>query len=149
MDETVAALVIDEAVAALRQAGAAFGYLHGSRAAGTHGPDSDIDIAVSFGQSPQEAFRILVPPGVDLLVLDGAPLELAGRVAAAGTLLFEDDRLARVRWEATARAVYFDELPRLLRSHREFVAALGASVPSTAEWRRRADSGPGSGHQAV
>jgi hypothetical protein len=37
---------------------------------------------------------------VDLLVLDGAPLELAGRVAVGGRLLFEDDPAERVRWEA-------------------------------------------------
>jgi hypothetical protein len=34
---------------------------------------------------------------VDLLVLDDAPLELAGRVAVGGRLLFEDDQVARVR----------------------------------------------------
>ena len=63
-------------------------------------------------------------PGVDLLILDDAPLELAGRVAVGGRLLFEDDRVARVRWEAMTRKVYFDELPRITRSHREFAAAV-------------------------
>lgn len=48
-------------------------------------------------------------PGVDLLVLDDAPLELAGRVAASGRLLFEDDRPARIDWQAQTRIVYFDE----------------------------------------
>ena len=52
-----------------------------------------------------------MPPGVDLLVLDHAPLELAGRVAARGRLLFDDDPVSRVRWEATTRKIYFDELP--------------------------------------
>jgi hypothetical protein len=63
---------------------------------------------------------------VDLLVLDGAPLEPAGRVAARGTLLFEDDQVARVRWEAMTRKIYFDEVPRIARAHREFAAAASA-----------------------
>jgi predicted nucleotidyltransferase len=125
MDEPIEA-VTAEAVAELRQAGARFAYLHGSRAAGRNRADSDIDIAAYFGGRPPSAFDVLLPPGVDLLVLDDAPLELAGRVAVGGRLLFEDDQVARVRWEATTRKVYFDELPRISRSHREFAAAVTA-----------------------
>jgi len=119
-------IVTAEAVAVLRQAGARFAYLHGSRAAGRHRPDSDIDIAAYFGGRPPSSFEILLPVGVDLLVLDDAPLELAGRVAAGGRLLFEDDPVARVRWEAMTRKIYFDELPRITRAHREFAAAVTA-----------------------
>jgi predicted nucleotidyltransferase len=75
---------IAESVGVLRQAGARFAYLHGSRAAGTHRPGSDIDIAAHFEGRPPQPFEILLPPGVDLLVLDHAPLELAGRVAVGG-----------------------------------------------------------------
>jgi hypothetical protein len=63
---------------------------------------------------------------VDLLILDDAPLELAGRVAFGGRLLSEDDQVARIRWEATTRKIYFDELPRIARSHREFAATVAA-----------------------
>jgi predicted nucleotidyltransferase len=125
MDELVAA-VITEAVAVLRQAGARFAYLHGSRAAGRERPDSDIDIAAHFGGRPPNSFDLLMPAGVDLLVLDDAPLELAGRVAVGGRLLFDDDPVARVRWEAMTRKIYFDELPRITRAHREFAAAVTA-----------------------
>ncbi|KJE20827.1 hypothetical protein FF36_04875 [Frankia torreyi] len=125
MDETLATIATRDAVAVLRQAGAQFAYLHGSRAVGCQRADSDIDIAAFFGgPRPPSAFDILLPPGVDLLVLDSAPLELAGRVAAGGRLLFEDDRAARVRWEAMTRKIYFDELPRITRAHREFAAAV-------------------------
>jgi len=48
--------VIAEAVAVLRQAGARFAYLHGSRASGRHRPDSDIDIAAYFGGRPPSSF---------------------------------------------------------------------------------------------
>lgn len=57
-------------------------------------------------------------------MLDHAPLELAGRVAHRGRLLFSDDEVARVRWEATTRKIYFDELPRFTRAHQEFSEAV-------------------------
>jgi predicted nucleotidyltransferase len=124
MDEARAAEVMAESAAALRKAGARFAYLHGSRASGQYRPDSDVDIAAYFGGQPTNAFDILLPPGVDLLVLDHAPLELAGRVAARGRLLFDDDPVSRVRWEATTRKIYFDEIPRITRAHREFAASV-------------------------
>ncbi|WP_237702771.1 MULTISPECIES: nucleotidyltransferase domain-containing protein [Protofrankia] len=125
MDKTLVTSATGDAVAVLRQAGAQFAYLHGSRAVGGQRADSDIDIAAFFGgPRPPGSFDILLPPGVDLLVLDSVPLELAGRIAAGGRLLFEDDRGARVRWEAMTRKIYFDELPRSTRAHREFAAAV-------------------------
>jgi len=124
VDEATAAAAMAESAAVLRRAGARFAYLYGSRASGSHRPESDVDIAAYFGDQPPQSFEILLPPGVDLLVLDQAPLELAGRVAVGGRLLFEEDQVARVRWEATTRKIYFDELPRIMRSHREFAASL-------------------------
>jgi uncharacterized protein len=125
MDEASAAAVMTEALAVLRDTGARFAYLYGSRAGGEHRPDSDIDIAAYFGGGqPPQAFDILMPPGVDLLILDHAPLELAGRVAVGGKLLFDGDPVSRVRWEATTRKIYFDELPRITRAHREFAASV-------------------------
>lgn len=108
----------------LRRHGAVFAYLHGSRADNAARPTSDIDIAAYFGGQQPEAFEILLPAGVDLLVLDNAPLELAGRIALRGKLLFETDRARRVAWEATTRKIYLDELPRITRAHREFAEAV-------------------------
>ena len=125
MDEPLEAATA-EAITVLRQAGARFAYLHGSRATGQNRANSDVDIAAYFGGHPPNSFDVLLPPGVDLLILDDAPLELAGRVAASGRLLFEDDQVARVRWEALTRKIYFDEQPRIARSHREFAAAVTA-----------------------
>jgi len=49
-------------------------------------PDLEIDIAAYFGGQPPDVCDILLPPGVDLLVLDHVPLELAGKgQAAAGS----------------------------------------------------------------
>ncbi|MEZ5118263.1 MAG: hypothetical protein R2737_18565 [Candidatus Nanopelagicales bacterium] len=65
-----------------------------------------------------------MPPGVDLLVLNDAPLELAGRVAMEGVVVADDDPVARVRWLAHARKVYADERYRFERAHREFAEAV-------------------------
>ena len=110
-----------EITAALRAGGARFALIHGSRAAGTARADSDVDVAAWWGRSAPASFEVLLPPGVDLLVLDTAPLEIAGRIALHGVELFDDDPPARVRWVATTRKIYLDELPRLERSRREFL----------------------------
>jgi uncharacterized protein len=101
-------------VEVLRRWGARFAFLHGSRAAGTQRPDSDVDVAAWFGvPEPPAPWDVGadMPAGVDLLVLDEAPLELAGRVAMHGVLLFDDDPPARVAWQADTRVVYLDEKP--------------------------------------
>ncbi|WP_026876171.1 nucleotidyltransferase domain-containing protein [Jiangella gansuensis] len=107
-------------IAALRARGASFALVHGSRARGDHRPESDLDVAAWWPANPPQQFEILLPPRVDLLVLNHAPLELAGRAAMEGIVLFDDDPPARVRWTATTRKIYADELPRLTRAHREF-----------------------------
>lgn len=123
-------MVVDDAesrgsvVETLRAAGARFALLHGSRARGTGRPDSDLDVAAWWGGEAPASFDVLLPAGVDLMVLDTAPLELAGRVSVEGQLLFDDDPVARVRWVATTRKIYFDELPRMQRAHQEFAESL-------------------------
>lgn len=108
----------------LRAAGARFGFLHGSRLSGTARPGSDLDVAAWWASDPPQPFEVLLPVGVDLMVLNTAPLELAGRIALDGRLLFDDDPVARVRWVASTRKIYADELPRILRSHREFAESV-------------------------
>lgn len=124
VDEGEVRAAVTESIDVLRRAGARFAYLHGSRVAGAARADSDVDVAAWFGPPVPQSYDVLLPPGVDLLVLDSAPLELAGRVAQHGQLLFSDDEVARVRWEATTRKIYFDELPRIMRAHREFSEAV-------------------------
>lgn len=111
-------------VSALRAAGSRFAFVHGSRVTGAAREDSDVDVAAWWGVGAPASFEVELPSGVDLLVLDGAPLELAGRVAMNGVLLFEDDAPARVRWQATTRKIYLDELPRIERSRREFLESV-------------------------
>lgn len=95
----------------LRRAGAAFAFVHGSRVAGTHRPGSDVDVAVWFGR-PVAAWEIDLPGAAELMVLDTAGLELAGRVAQHGVLLFDDDPQARIAWQADRSKRFLDEARR-------------------------------------
>ena len=106
----------------LREAGARFAFVFGSRARGDARPGSDIDVAAFFG-ADVDAIRIgaRLPDHVDLLVLDDAGLELCGRVAMEGVLLFETDPAERVGWVARTRMIYLDEKPRIDAARRVFI----------------------------
>lgn len=117
-------MVLEDALARLRDQGAVFAYLHGSQANGTARPDSDIDLAAGFPEPAPASFDLDLPANVDLLVLNGAPLEIAGRIAMEGQLVLEVDEVARVRWESRTRKIYCDERYRIERSHREFLEAI-------------------------
>lgn len=108
-------------VALLRHHGARFAFVHGSRAGGGGRPGSDLDIAAWWGADPPASWEVGLPSGIDLLVLDDAPLELAGRVALHGRPLFDDDPPARVRWQAQTRLIYLDEQDRQGELDRAFL----------------------------
>ncbi len=114
--------VLRRTIEALRSDGVVFAFLHGSATAAATEPRTprDMDVGAWWRSDPPQAFDVALPPGVDLTILNTAPLELAVRIAAHGQVLFDDDPARRVRWQSTTRKIYFDELPRLERSHREF-----------------------------
>jgi hypothetical protein len=116
------AAAIDAIVRVLRDAGARFAFLHGSRARGDATTASDIDVAAWWGNRAPDSWDVELPAGVDLLVLDAAPLELAGRVALRGVLLFDDDPPSRVHWQAQTRLIWLDEEARQQRLDRIFFA---------------------------
>jgi hypothetical protein len=101
-----------ELIEILREHGARFGFVFGSRARGDHRLTSDLDVAAWWPGEAPSAWDVVMPPGVDLVVLNGAPLELAGRVALEGEVLFDDDPAAQVFWTATTRKFWLDERPR-------------------------------------
>ncbi|TFV63499.1 nucleotidyltransferase domain-containing protein [Geodermatophilus sp. DF01-2] len=121
-------MVVEERriVAGLRASGAVFGYLHGSRAAGTARPDSDTDVAAHFGGRAPAAWSVDLPDGTDLVVLETAPLYLSGRIACQGRLLFDDAPPTRVHWEADVRTRYLDELPYIEQMAQEYLQAVAA-----------------------
>lgn len=108
--------------AALRRQGARFAFVHGSRVDGGGTPGSDLDVGAWWGANPPASWDLDLPTGVDVLVLDEAPLELAGRVALHGRLLFDDDPPARVRWQAQTRLLYLDEQDRQGELDRVFLS---------------------------
>ncbi|MGH3572725.1 MAG: nucleotidyltransferase domain-containing protein [Pseudonocardiaceae bacterium] len=103
----------------LRAAGARFAFVHGSRVRGRPRPDSDLDVGAWWGARPPASWEVDLPIGVDLVVLDSAPLWLAGRIAQEGRLLFDDDPRARVRWQADTRLRYLDEIPAIREHYRQ------------------------------
>lgn len=119
-DETDVAL-------ALRRAGARFAFLHGSRVSPRGArKDSDLDLAAWWGSEPPHRWQVDLPSGADLVVLDRAPLWLAGRIALHGRLIFDDDPPARVAWQAQTRQAWLDERPRVRQTQREFREAVAA-----------------------
>ena len=114
---------VERVITALREAGAAFALTFGSRARGDERPGSDLDVAAWWPGDSPNPWEVDMPAGVDLVVANTAPLELAGRIALEGIVLFEDDPAARVRWVATTRKIWLDERPRFERAHREFLEA--------------------------
>lgn len=105
----------------LRHHGAAFGFVFGSRARGDATDDSDLDVAAWWSSEAPDPWAIRLPDRVDLVVLNGAPLELAGRISLEGVVLFEDDPVACVRWTASTRKIWLDERPRFEAAHRLFL----------------------------
>lgn len=121
--DTATVRTLGNALAA-EQNGPCCAWLFGSRARGSAGPDSDLDLAVLFDEDPPAtlaglhldlADRLtgLVGWPVDLLVLNRAPVDLCYRVLRDGVLLHEGDRGRRIRFEVRVRNEYFDLLPYL------------------------------------
>ena len=103
-------------------------YLYGSRARGTAGPGSDVDLGVLFEETPPSVLG--GPPDrladelegdlrlpVEVVALNKAPADLVHRVLRDGVLVLETDRSARIRFEVARRREYLDLLP-VLREYR-------------------------------
>lgn len=115
---------LTEVVQILVSAGALFALIHGSYATGLSHSESDLDVAAYFGGEVPLSCDVLLPAGIDLTVLNDAPLEFKGRIAAKGELFFETQQGNSANWVAFTRKVYFDERFRFERFHKEFLEAL-------------------------
>lgn len=98
-------------------------YLFGSAVKETAGPYSDVDVAVLLrdGLNQEEMFerrlQLLVDlddfseQDVDVVVLNTAPLLLQQQALKYGRLIYEQNPLARIRFEVRARTLHFDLRP--------------------------------------
>ena len=104
-------------------------YLFGSAARGDGREDSDVDVAILGGGGPPQALsdlpiqlkgdlEDLLGRPVDVILLEGAPVDLVHRVLRDGKLIIDLDPSARIRFEVKARNEFFDLEP-FLRRYRE------------------------------
>ena len=114
-----------------------FAYLFGSHARGTAAPDSDVDVAVLLEDSvPPASYLDLslrlageleraarVGPLEALVVLNEAPLPLAGRVVREGEVLYSRDEPRRVRYESRVFREFTDFDLQARRLDEEFLRA--------------------------
>jgi uncharacterized protein len=115
--------------------GVVVAYLFGSRAEGTARPDSDHDVAVLFVE-PEPAFdaterlatalAAVLHTGVDVVDLDRAGLELRGRVAERGRLVWSADEPRRVGFEVDARLRWIEFRPVLEETTRSYLRRVAA-----------------------
>ena len=104
-------------------------YLFGSRARGTGGSRSDVDLAFLYQEVPPSALD--APPRrleselelelglpVQVVTLNNAPADLVHRVLRDGEILLDMDRSRRILFEVRARNEYFDLKPVLDRYRR-------------------------------
>lgn len=91
-------------------------YVFGSRARGTAGPRSDVDVAVLLDGEADPAdrdlaLRAVLGDEVDLVILNKAPVALAYRVVSEGVLvLSRDERVRQAHWARTIDQ-YLDTAP--------------------------------------
>jgi predicted nucleotidyltransferase len=110
-----------------RRGDVALAYLFGSQVEGQLGPLSDLDVAVLLdpaldgagmqAQIAHELSQALHVTGVDVVLLDRAPVELAYAIVAQGQVIHERDVATRVEFEAQILSRYGDYLP-VLRAQR-------------------------------
>lgn len=96
----------------------AVAYLFGSQAEGSAHSDSDHDFAVLFARDQDVALDATVRLGadlarvlaaaVDVVDLNSASLELRGKIATVGKVVYCHDETARVRFEVDARMRWFE-----------------------------------------
>ena len=125
---------------ALGQTDVAAVWLFGSRAGGRPRADSDADVAVLLregaptpGLLAQARLADLLAealdvPRVDLLLLDGAPLELQARVVLDGRLLVPLDDVRRVRWTVLVQSRWNDVRPAHEEQTRAYLRAVAAGA---------------------
>jgi uncharacterized protein len=113
---TVARLAAQLTARLEREPDVVVAYVFGSHARGTARPDSDVDVAVLLAEGSDPARRQVelsaaLASGVDVVVLNTAPVELGYRVLRDGVLILDRDERARTNhWVRTVDR-YLDAEP--------------------------------------
>ncbi|WP_185981615.1 nucleotidyltransferase domain-containing protein [Skermania sp. ID1734] len=115
-----------------------FAYLFGSHAAGTATARSDIDVAVYCRPLPDLlALRLRMASvltessglaGIEVVVLNGAPLALAGRVCECHVPIYCVDRAARARYESLINRRYREYKVHEERIARDLLARMAVGI---------------------
>lgn len=98
-----------------------FAYLFGTYAKNSTSPLSDIDIAIYLDEKIKEEERfnfrleliarvskLLKREDIDLIILNDSYISLAYEVIYYGKLIFSNNELKRIRFEAKVMSLYFD-----------------------------------------
>lgn len=112
-------MAADELAATLRAAAAdvlpgfpvVFAYLYGSRTGERSRPDSDLDVGIALDPGADDPEKIASRVagaltarsgvgGIEVTVLDGAPIRFLGRVLRSRVVLYSRDEPARVEFES-------------------------------------------------
>ena len=98
--------------------GILFAYLFGSHSTATAGPLSDVDVAVYVDDSADEfdtklavldrVSRHVGSDRVDVVVLNSAPIALAGRVLQSRRVILDRNPFARHRYESSTARQFAD-----------------------------------------
>jgi uncharacterized protein len=111
-------------------------YIFGSQVKGNVGSMSDYDIAVFLSEISSDTYKYelssrvahILDAAIDLVILNGAPVELKYAVIADGLLLYEKDKAARVEFEGNTLSQYFDFLPVLRKQRAEILKGVKSEI---------------------
>ena len=112
-----------------------FAYLYGSRAAGSSRPDSDVDVGILLdpGVAASECLASRAADalatrsrvgGIEVTVLNDAPIRFLGRVLRSRVVLYSRDEPARVEFESRIGRMADDVEVWAAETDRELLTAI-------------------------
>ena len=112
-----------------------FAYLYGSRAAGSSRPDSDVDVGILLdpGVAAPESLASRAADalttrsrvgGIEVTVLNDAPIRFLGRVLRSRVVLYSRDEPARVEFESRIGRMADDVEVWAAETDRELLTAI-------------------------
>jgi predicted nucleotidyltransferase len=134
-DEELIETLRAAAAAALPSLPVAFAYLYGSRTGDRARPDSDVDVGIaltSTDTSPETVASRVADAltaasgvgGIEVTVLDGAPIRFLGRVLRSRVVLYSRDEPARVAFESLTGRMADDVEVWAAKMDRELLTAI-------------------------